>query len=146
MRSLDWRKWETDETWLFKHTLSSTPSKLSLCDSSSYWLVLLFNICIEMEKTFGETKIEFKDSITMKEFQKLSLALKEYQANNDEVWLAFKLFPIVAVKINWEELPDEKKTEWIENLKDFNVFNDICSEIWELQQKYMWGIDEKKKA
>jgi hypothetical protein len=38
-----------------------------------------------MEKTFGETKIEFKDSITMKEFQKLSLALKEYQANNDEV-------------------------------------------------------------
>lgn len=99
-----------------------------------------------MEKTFGETKIEFKDSITMKEFQKLSLALKEYQANNDEVWLAFKLFPIVAIKINWEELPDEKKTEWIENLKDFNVFNDICSEIWELQQKYMWGIDEKKKA
>lgn len=98
-----------------------------------------------MEKTFGETKIEFKDSITMKEFQKLSLALKEYQANNDEVWLAFKLFPIVVVKINWEELPDEKKTEWIENLKDFNVFNDICSEIWELQQKYMWGIDEKKK-
>lgn len=98
-----------------------------------------------MEKTFGETKIEFKDSITMKEFQKLSLALKEYQANNDEVWLAFKLFPIVVVKINWEELSDEKKTEWIENLKDFNVFNDICSEIWELQQKYMWGIDEKKK-
>ena len=98
-----------------------------------------------MKKTFWNYEIEFKDIITMKTFQAISIALKWYQEKQDEVWLAFTLFPLVCEKINGEEKTEEQKKEWIEWLTDFQIFNDICSTIGELQTKYMWWMDEKKK-
>jgi hypothetical protein len=53
-----------------------------------------------MEKTFGETKIEFKDLITMKDFQTCAMATKKREKDQDDMGLAFSLFPVLVLKIN----------------------------------------------
>ena len=98
-----------------------------------------------MEKTFGETKIEFKDLITMKDFQICSNATKQWQKDNDEIWLAFKLFPVLVLKINWETKTDEEKKQWIENLTDLKLFTELTEVMWEIETRFVQGLDEKKK-
>ncbi len=98
-----------------------------------------------MEKTFNSTKITFREQITMRDFQICANAVKQWQKDGDEVELAFKLFPVFCVKINDQEITTEQKRKWIEELTDFAMFSDIVETIGELQQKFMEGINEKKK-
>lgn len=99
-----------------------------------------------MEKTFKETKIEFKDVITMRDYQACSMAYKEYLKTDDEMALAFKMFPIFCLRINGETLSDEAKRKWLEELTDFELFQSITEVIAEIQTKAMQGLDEKKKV
>lgn len=98
-----------------------------------------------MEKTFWETKIEFKDQLTMKDFQICSIATKQRQKDQDEVWLCFKLFPVFCLKINGETKTELEKTERIENLTDFKLFTELTEVMWEIEQRFMQWLDEKKK-
>ena len=98
-----------------------------------------------MEKTFWETKIEFKDLITMKDFQLCSIATKQRQKDQDEIWLAFKLFPTLCLKINGETKTDQEKREWIENLTDLKIFTELTEVMWEIETRFAQWLDEKKK-
>jgi hypothetical protein len=97
-----------------------------------------------MEKTFWNTKIVFKEQITMKDRQILSNCAKKRQENGDEIQLAFDAFPVRVLTIDWKVLTDAEKKERIENLTDLNLFKEIWAVISELQTKAT-GIDEKKK-
>ena len=98
-----------------------------------------------MEKTFWETKIEFKDLITMKDFQACSIATKQRQKDQDEIWLAFKLFPVLALRINGETKSEQEKREWIENLTDLTIFTQLVETMGEIETRFAQWIDEKKK-
>ena len=98
-----------------------------------------------MEKTFWETKIEFKDLITMKDFQTCAMATKKREKDQDDMGLAFSLFPVLVLKINWEIKTDEEKRHWIENLTDLKTFTELTEVMWELETRFVQWMDEKKK-
>lgn len=98
-----------------------------------------------MKKMFWETEIEFKDLITMKDFQLCSLATKQRQVDHDEIWLAFKLFPILCMRINGEMKSEAEKIQWIENLTDIKIFTELTEVMWEIETRFASGLDEKKK-
>lgn len=99
-----------------------------------------------MEKTFGETKIIFKEALNMREFQIVTRAIKEFQEIKDEIELVFKLFPVFVVTINGEMLSDEAKRKWIEDLTDLNQFQAISEVMWDLENDYVKWLDQKKKT
>lgn len=98
-----------------------------------------------MIKTFWETTIEFKDLITMKDFQACSIATKQRQKDQDDIWLAFRLFPVLVLKINWESKTDEEKRSRIENLTDLTIFSELVETMWEIETRFAQWMDEKKK-
>lgn len=99
-----------------------------------------------MEKTFNSTKIVFKEQITMKDFQFMINAVKEWEKDKDDMDLAFKLFPLFVVSIDDKILSNEEKRKWIEELTDVVMFSEIVEEIGGMQQKFVAWIDEKKKT
>ena len=98
-----------------------------------------------MIKTFWETTIEFKDLITMKDFQVCSIATKQRNEDHDEIWLAFKLFPTLVLKINGEAKTDEEKRARIENLTDLKTFTELTEVMWDIETRFAQWLDEKKK-
>jgi len=99
-----------------------------------------------MEKTFNSTKIVFKEQMTMRDFQFMINAVKQWEKDKDDMDLAFKLFPLFVVSIDDKILSNEEKRKWIEELTDVVVFSEIVEEIGEMQQKFVAWIDEKKKT
>ena len=99
-----------------------------------------------MEKTFNSTKIVFKEQMTMKDYQFMINAVKQWEKDKDDMDLAFKLFPLFCVSIDEKILSNEEKRKWIEELTDVVMFSEIIEEIWEMQQKFVAWIDEKKKT
>jgi len=99
-----------------------------------------------MEKTFWQDKIVFKETINMKDRQKISWFIRKRTEDKDDMQMTFDIFPVRVISINWNaEMTDEQKKEWIENLTDLEMFKEIWETIWELQQKAS-GVDEKKKT
>ena len=99
-----------------------------------------------MEKTFNSTKIVFKEQMTMKDYQFMINAVKQWEKDKDDMDLSFKLFPLFCVSIDDKILSNEEKRKWIEELTDVVMFSEIMEEIWEMQQKFVAWIDEKKKT
>lgn len=99
-----------------------------------------------MEKTFNSTKIVFKEQMTMKDYQFMINAVKEWEKDKDDMDLAFKLFPLFVVSIDDKILSNEEKRKWIEELTDVVMFSEIVEEIGGMQQKFVAWIDEKKKT
>lgn len=99
-----------------------------------------------MEKTFNSTKIVFKEQMTMKDYQFMINAVKQWEKDKDDMDLAFKLFPLFVVSIDDKILSNEEKRKWIEELTDVVMFSEIVEEIGGMQQKFVAWIDEKKKT
>ena len=98
-----------------------------------------------MEKTFWKDVIVFKEKINMKERQKISSIVRKRQEDKDEMQMTFDIFPVRVVSINWNnEMTDDQKKEWIENLTDLNLFKEVAEVLGELQAT-AWWLDEKKK-
>lgn len=98
-----------------------------------------------MEKTFWQDKIVFKEKINMKERQKISSIVRKRQEDKDEMQMTFDIFPVRVASINWNnEMTDDQKKEWIENLTDLNLFKEVAEVLGELQAT-AWWLDEKKK-
>ena len=80
-----------------------------------------------MEKTFWQDKIVFKEKINMKERQKISSIVRKRQEDKDEMQMTFDIFPVRVASINWNnEMTDDQKKEWIENLTDLNLFKEVA--------------------
>lgn len=98
-----------------------------------------------MEKTFWKDVIVFKETINMKERQKISSIVRKRQEDKDEMQMTFDIFPVWVVSINGNaEMTDDQKKEWIENLTDLQMFKEVAEVLGELQTT-AWWLDEKKK-
>lgn len=98
-----------------------------------------------MEKTFWKDVIVFKNTINMKERQKISSIVRKRQEDKDEMQMTFDIFPVRVVSINGQtDLTDDQKKEWIENLTDLQMFKEVAEVLGELQTT-AWSLDEKKK-
>ena len=99
-----------------------------------------------MEKTFWKDVIVFKETINMKERQKISSIVRKRQEDKDEMQMTFDIFPVWVVSINGNaEMTDDQKKEWIENLTDLQMFKEVAEVLGELQTT-AWWLDEKKKT
>ena len=78
--------------------------------------------------------IVFKNTINMKERQKISSIVRKRQEDKDEMQMTFDIFPVWVVSINGQtDLTDDQKKEWIENLTDLQMFKEVAEVLGELQ-------------
>lgn len=95
-----------------------------------------------MEKTIWWKKFEFKNVVTMLDRQKCSNALRTYYQTQDEFELCFNLFPVFCVKIDDQELSDDAKKKYLQELTDLDLFQEIQNALTKIIEEI---TDQKKK-
>lgn len=95
-----------------------------------------------MEKLIWWKKFEFKDACTMQDRQKCSNAVRQFTKTQDEFQLCFDLFPIFCTKIDWIEMSDEQKSNYLKTMTDLDIFQKIQEELTGIIEDI---TDQKKK-
>lgn len=97
-----------------------------------------------MEKVIWGKTMVFKEKLTMLDRQKVMQAKKKMEETEDAMELAFALFPILCVTIDWKELSNEEKSDYIKNIDEMEDFADISWVIAEIQTKIAEWYQKKK--
>lgn len=103
---------------------------------------ILWNI--SMEKVIWWKKILFKEKLNMGDRQKVMRAKKKFDETNDEFEFCFDLFPILCINIDWQEMSDQQKIEFVKKVEDMSEFAEISWAIAEIQTKIAEELEKKK--